>query len=182
MNMGSDEQRHKYAAGIADMSILGGFGLTELGHGSNARDVETIAEYDHSTQEFVLHTPTETAQKIFIGNFACHANHAVVFAQLFVDGVHQGVHVFLFRIRNADGSLCEGVRIKDCGIKSGLQGVDNGRLWLDRKRVPRDAILSRFGRIDAKGQYQSEIQHKGVRFTTMISALVAGRVTVAQVR
>lgn len=49
-----------------------------------------------------------------------------MFAQLYVDGVHHGVHVFLVRIREDNGALAEGVRILDCGIKAGLNGVDNG--------------------------------------------------------
>jgi alkylation response protein AidB-like acyl-CoA dehydrogenase len=96
MNIGNDEQRKKYVDAIAEMSMLGtvdgflfvandsigGFALTELGHGSNAKDIETIAEYDAISKEFVLQTPTETAQKMFIGNLACNANHMTVFAQV----------------------------------------------------------------------------------------------------
>ena len=35
------------------------------------------------------------------------------------------------------------MRIEDCGDKGGLNGVDNGRLWFDRVRVPREALLDR---------------------------------------
>eukprot|EP00474_Spongospora_subterranea_P009338 CRZ09796.1 hypothetical protein [Spongospora subterranea] len=180
MNLGSDAQRIQYGDDIANMTMLGAFGLTELGHGSNARDIETISTYDSSTEEFILNTPTETAQKIFIGNLACHGNHAAVFAQLIVNGVHHGVHVFVVKLREGDGTLSKGVRIQDCGIKSGLQGVDNGRLWLDNKRVPRDALLQRFGAVTPEGKYVSDIAHNGIRFTTMIGALVSGRIAVAQ--
>jgi hypothetical protein len=43
--------------------------------------------------------------------------------QLFVDGVHHGVHVFLVNVRDENGNLTENVRVADCGIKSGLQGT-----------------------------------------------------------
>ncbi len=39
--------------------------------GSNARGIETEARYDTTTGEFVLSTPNELAQKIYIGNLAC---------------------------------------------------------------------------------------------------------------
>ena len=37
--------------------------------------IETIATYDKDTQEFIIETPTETAQKYWIGNAACMSRH-----------------------------------------------------------------------------------------------------------
>jgi len=39
----------------------------ELGHGSDVRGIETTATYDHSTKEFIIKTPSDFAQKYFIG-------------------------------------------------------------------------------------------------------------------
>lgn len=50
----------------------------------------------------------------------------------------QGPHVFVVRIRDDAGRLMPGVRIKDQGPKMGLNGVDNGRIWFDHVRVPRE--------------------------------------------
>jgi acyl-CoA oxidase len=44
--------------------------MTEMGHGSNVRDIETQAIYDKSTQEFIINTPTNSATKFWIGNMA----------------------------------------------------------------------------------------------------------------
>lgn len=40
-----------------------------------------------------------------------------------------------------------GVRISDHGAKQGLNGVDNGQIWFDHVRVPRDAMLDRFAQV-----------------------------------
>ena len=37
--------------------------------------------------------------------------------------------MFVVRLRNADGNLMPGVRVKDNGHKAGLNGVDNGQIW-----------------------------------------------------
>ena len=57
---------------------------------------------------------------------ACHGTHAIVFAQLELDGP-RGVHAFLVQIRNDDSTLTEGVHIEDCGPKCALNGIDNGK-------------------------------------------------------
>ena len=60
-----------------------------------------------------------------------------------------GVHALVVPIRDQAGRVCPGVRIEDCGEKLGLNGVDNGRIWFDNVRVPREALLNRYGDVDA---------------------------------
>jgi acyl-CoA oxidase len=61
----------------------------------------------------------------------------------------------------------------------GLNGVDNGRLWFDDVRVPRTALLDRFGHVAEDGTYSSPIPSSGKRFFTMLGTLVGGRINVA---
>ncbi|MES2124777.1 MAG: acyl-CoA dehydrogenase [Gemmatimonadota bacterium] len=164
---------------ISRGDLLGVFAMSELGHGSNVRDLETTATYDVATQEFVVHTPSGSAHKEWLGNAAAHGRMATVFAQLIVGGARHGVHALLVPIRNADGSTCEGVRIADTGIKEGLNGVDNGRIWFDQVRVPREHLLNRFGDVSPEGTYSSPIANPSRRFFTMIGTLVGGRITIA---
>src|SRR5439155_1513236 len=86
---------------------------------------------------------------------------------------------FLVPIRDKRGRACPGVRIEDCGEKGGLNGVDNGRLWFDQVRVPREALLDRFGAVAPDGSYTSPIANETRRFFTMLGTLVSGRVSVA---
>ncbi len=41
--------------------------MTEMGHSSFLRGLETTATFDKKTQEFVINTPTLTATKWWIG-------------------------------------------------------------------------------------------------------------------
>ena len=71
------------------------------------------------------------------------------------------------------------MRIEDCGPKMGLNGVDNGRIWFDNVRVPREALLNRYGDVNEHGDYESPIEDANKRFFTMLGALVQGRVCIA---
>ncbi len=169
---------HERLSRVANLEELGCFAMSEVGHGSNVADLETVARYDHDTREWVIHTPAESARKEWIGGAARDARMAVVFAQLEVQGERHGVHAFLVPIRQADGSPCPGVRTGDSGHKMGLLGVDNGRLWFEHTRVPVDHLLDRFASVDAEGRYQSPIESPSRRFFTMLGTLVGGRICV----
>eukprot|EP01132_Coremiostelium_polycephalum_P002815 gene2815-3500_t len=179
LNLGTEKHHLKYIKDIDTWKLPGCFGMTELGHGSNVQGVETTATYDKATEEFIINTPSDSAQKFWIGNAALHGQACSVFAQLYIDGVHYGVHVFVVPIRNPDGSVASNVRIMDNGHKLGLQGVDNGRLWFDNKRIPRDNLLNKFGDVQKDGTYVTSIPSKNKRFGSMVAPLVGGRVLIA---
>lgn len=177
--LGTERHHDAYLDDVANLELLGGFAMTELGHGSNVRDIETVARYDAEKDEFVVTTPTESARKEWIGNAAEHGEMVTVFAQLVVERENYGVHAFLVPIRDEEGEPAPDVRIEDCGHKMGLNGVDNGRLWFDDVRVPRENMLDAHGRVDESGEYSSPIPSSGKRFFTMLGTLVGGRVSVA---
>jgi len=81
--------------------------------------------------------------RYWITNGAVHARHAVVFAQLVIDGVGYGVHTILVSIRDKDMRPFPGVTVVDMGVKMGLNGVDNARLSFDNVHVPRTNLLNR---------------------------------------
>jgi acyl-CoA oxidase len=104
---------------------------------------------------------------------------AAVFAQLRVGDDEHGVHALLVPIRDEEGEVLPGVTIEDDGPKIGLNGVDNGRISFDHVRVPRDALLDRFGTVREDGTYSSPIDKATKRFFSMIGTLVQGRISIA---
>jgi acyl-CoA oxidase len=176
LQLGTRRHHDAYLRDLVEGRLLGCFAMTETGHGSNVQALETVATYDASSAEFVLTTPHPGARKDYIGN-ALHAELAVVFAQLVVDGEGRGVHAFAVPIRR-DGEVLAGVEVEDAGPKMGLNGVDNGRLSFDGVRVPREALLDRFAEVSSTGVYSSAIDNPDRRFFTMLGTLVQGRVCV----
>jgi acyl-CoA oxidase len=175
--LGTQRHHDAYLEDLIAGRLLGCFAMTESGHGSNVQALRTVAAYDASTDELVITTPDEDSRKDYIGNAALHAELAVVFAQLEVGGESHGVHAFVVPIRRG-GALLPGVRVEDDGLKMGLNGVDNGRLWFDGVRIARDNLLDRFATITGEGRYQSPIDNPDKRFFTMLGTLVQGRVCV----
>ena len=177
-HLGTRKHHQAYLAKIASLELPGCFAMSETGHGSNVQRVETTATWDADTGEFVIETPTESAQKDYIGNAARDGRMAAVFCQLIVGDESRGVHAILVPIRDEDGSPAAGVEIFDCGEKLGLNGVDNGRLAFHGVRVDRDALLDRYAEVTEDGEYRSPIENENRRFFTMLGTLVQGRVSV----
>lgn len=178
LQLGTRRHHDAYLAPLVRAELLGCFAMTETGHGSNVQALGTTARYDVETQEFVITTPDDSARKDYIGNAAAHASTAVVFAQLAVGGDSQGVHAFVVPIRDDQGQPLPGVRLEDDGPKIGLNGVDNGRIWFDDVRIPRENLLNRYADVSEDGVYSSAIENPDRRFFTMLGTLVQGRVCV----
>ncbi|XP_074313080.1 acyl-coenzyme A oxidase 3, peroxisomal-like isoform X2 [Silene latifolia] len=176
---GTKRHHDKWLKVTEDYGVKGCFAMTELGHGSNVRGIETITTYDPNTEEFVINTPCESAQKYWIGGAANHATHTIVFSQLNINGKDQGVHAFIAQIRDEDGNVCPNVRIADCGHKIGLNGVDNGRIWFDHLRIPRENLLNSVADVSPDGQYLSAIDNPDQRFAAFLAPLTSGRVNIA---
>ncbi len=177
--LGTERHHEEILPRALSGDLLGCFAMSETGHGSNVADIETTATYLPEMEEFEIHTPNDLARKDYIGNAARDGRMAVVFAQLVTDGLEHGVHAFLVPLRSESGETLPGIRIQDNGPKGGLNGVDNGRIWFDRVRIPRGALLDRFSTVHPDGRYESSIPSPGRRFFTTLGTLVGGRVSIA---
>jgi len=177
--LGTEYHHRKYLAKTASCELFGGFAMTEIGHGSNVQALETTAVYDSEHREFIINSPSFSSGKTFIGNAAVDGQVMVVFAQLYVGAANHGVHAFVVPIRDDRGQPLPGITIEDNGLKLGLNGVDNGRIWFHNTRIARTELLNRFAEVTDNGQYRSEIKSNNHRFFTMIGTLVNGRITMA---
>ncbi|MBV9516052.1 MAG: acyl-CoA dehydrogenase family protein, partial [Mycobacteriaceae bacterium] len=163
-NLGTERHHQAYVQKIIDLDLLGCFAMTETGHGSDVQSLETTATYDRDNDEFVIHSPTKTSRKDYIGGAAESASMAAVFAQLITAGpgeepTSHGVHCFVVPIRDDDGKVLPGVTTSDCDYKGGLPGVDNGRIMFDHVRIPRDNLLNKYGDVAGDGTYSSPIDN-----------------------
>jgi acyl-CoA oxidase len=60
----------------------------------------TTATWDDEKKGFLMHTPSTSAIKWWIGELGLFANHAIIFAQLIIRNKKFGVHAFLVPIRD----------------------------------------------------------------------------------
>lgn len=174
-SLGTEKHYEKYLRDIGTLKLPGCFAMTETNHGSNVKGLETTATYNHSDKTFVIHTPHERAQKEYIGNAALHGQMATVFAKLIINDKDYGVNAFIVPLRNEQGKL-PGITIGDCGLKMGLNGVDNGTIRFDQVVIPKENMLDRFARVNDSGEFESNIPSDNRRFFTMLGTLVGGRI------
>jgi len=130
LGWGTEEQKREWLPRIASAEVLGCFGLTEPGTGSDVGNLTTRAVRDGD--DYVL-----TGQKLFITN-GTWAQVALVFARTSDDGP-RGVTAFLVPT-DADGF--EAREIKG---KLGLRGQATAELFLEDVRVPASARLGEEG-------------------------------------
>ncbi|EFA77956.1 acyl-CoA oxidase [Heterostelium album PN500] len=173
-------ERHEIYLPKADcLDIVGCFSMTEIGHGSNVRSLETTATYCPKAGGFIIHSPTPTSQKFWIGGAGLHAHYTTVFARLILGGKDHGVHAFVVPIRDQLNRVLPGVTIKDCGPKMGLNGIDNGQLAFDNVFIPRENLLNKYADVTPDGKYKSDIKPQSI-FTSQMAALVNGRLYVCK--
>lgn len=135
-SQGTTEQVMEWLLPAYQMKITGCLAQTELGHGSNVRGyvialtrnaalifypsprlhrLQTIAEYDKTTEEFVLNTPTLKSIKWWPGGLGISSQFCCVYANLITDGKEQGFHVFMCQLRDEEHRPLPGVEVKEVG-------------------------------------------------------------------
>ena len=149
--LGDEAQVKEWRDKVFGGKAIGCYGQTEIGHGSNVQSLETEAHYDASTKTFTLKSPTSSASKYWPGLLGNFGTHAVLQAQTFVNGKNIGVQTFVIPIRNEKLRTLDRVDAGDIGSKLGMNRTDNGYLLLHHYVVPRSAMLSRYIKIDDKG-------------------------------
>ncbi|KAF1771589.1 hypothetical protein GCK72_003416 [Caenorhabditis remanei] len=164
----NDEQQEKWLGRAKRREIIGCYAQTEMGHGTNLRALETTATYYPSTQEFILHTPTETALKWWPGALGKSSNYAVVVADLVIRDTHYGAHPFMVQLRDEKThNPLPGITVGDIGPKMAFNGADNGFLGFNQYKLPRDHMLMRHSRVEENGTY-TKPPHAKIGYSSMV--------------
>ncbi|CAK9782616.1 acyl-CoA oxidase [Cutaneotrichosporon oleaginosum] len=155
-DQGSAEQHERFLVPAKADKIIGCYAQTELSHGSNVRGLETTATWDPSDKTFIIHSPSLTASKWWIGTLGRTANHALVMAQLIIDGKNYGPHTFVVPVRDVQThEPLPGVYVGDIGPKFGYASMDNGFALFNKVKIPHINMLNRFQVVDPEtGKYQ----------------------------
>ncbi|XP_017007924.2 acyl-coenzyme A oxidase 1 [Drosophila takahashii] len=150
------EQYEDFGKRLERFEICGTYAQTELGHGTYLRGLETRADFDPKTDEFVLNTPKISSYKFWPGGLGHSSNYCLVMAQLYIDNKSKGPHMFFIQVRDEEThEPLPGVHIGDIGKKMGFIGVNNGFLGLKNVRIPRTRMLMRHAQVNADGSYVS---------------------------
>ena len=167
---GNEQQIHFWCPKLLNFEITGSYAQTELGHGSNVRGLQTIAEFDKKTDSFILNTPTLSSMKWWPGCLGKVATHVVLYAQLLIEGKEYGVNVFIMQIRDENHLPLPGIRLGDLGNKVGDNANDTGFMILENVRIPRTHMLSKYRTVNSEGKFVDVIKADAkVHYTTMMT-------------
>jgi len=174
-----DEEQVADLARIQATGQLGCFLLTEAQAGVlSGLIVETTAEWDPATQEFVLNTPTDKAAKNWISQ-GYTAELGVVIARLIVAGHDHGPHAFTMQLRDNDTmEELPGIRVVDMGTKTIANDLDNARVWFDHVRLPKSSLLRKFADIQDDKYVQTTSER--MRIEVIGQRLLTGRQAIAE--
>lgn len=146
---GTEEQKLKYLPKLASGKVIGAFGLTEPGAGSDAGSTKTTAEL--VGDEYIVN-----GGKIFITN-AGKASILTLTAQFIENGENKGIGALIVETDNP------GLKIGPKEKKMGWRASDTRQLFFENMHVPKENVL---------GQPSNG-------FKTFLKTLIGGRISVS---
>ncbi len=126
---GSDEQKRKYLTPLASGEVLGGWGLTEPGSGSDASEMKTTAE--KKGNKWILN-----GSKIFITQGSVGSTH-VILAKTDPGQGAKGISAFIVESDRKGFSF--GPKLK----KLGMNSSDTTELYLEDVEIPKENLLGK---------------------------------------
>ncbi|MFQ3319950.1 MAG: alkylation response protein AidB-like acyl-CoA dehydrogenase, partial [Natronomonas sp.] len=149
IKFGTEEQKEEWARPLAEGEGIGSWALTEPSSGSDASDMDTMAEKDTAEQSSASPAPPEAEQdgdeyvingtKQFITN-ANVANSVLVKAVTDPGAGYDGISTFIVDPENDDG-----FEVSTVWDKMGLNASPTCELQFDDVRIPEDRLLGEEG-------------------------------------
>ncbi|SPJ81829.1 uncharacterized protein FTOL_09234 [Fusarium torulosum] len=126
---------------LLNFDICGQFMLTEIGHGLDARNLETTATLQ-ADGSFDLHTPNAAASKAMPPTtpYCGMPRVAIVFARLMVQGKSRGVKPFVVFLSDAD-AMRPGVSSRILPTRPGTKPLDHAITTFHHVQLPSNALL-----------------------------------------
>lgn len=150
--LGDPEQAKMWRDLVMSAQAIGGYGQTELGHGSNVQGLETEAHYDEKKQVFKIRSPKTTSAKFWPGVLGSGGTHSVTQAKTFVKEKFIGIQTFVVPIRDHNLEVLDGIEAGDIGPKLGFHRVDNGYLKINHSEIPRNYMLMKYIQVTPEGE------------------------------
>lgn len=132
VKFGTEEQKEKWARPLAEGEAMGSWALTEPSSGSDASDMDTMAEKEGD--EYVIN-----GTKQFITN-ATVANSVLVKAVTEPGAGYDGISTFIVDPENDDG-----FEVSTVWDKMGLNASPTCEIQLDDVRIPEERLLGEEG-------------------------------------
>ncbi|KAI8710527.1 hypothetical protein NCS52_01569900 [Fusarium sp. LHS14.1] len=126
---------------LLNFDLCGQFMLTEVGHGLDARNLETRATLQ-TDGSFDLHTPNAGAAKAMPPTtpYCGMPRVAIVFARLMVSGNCHGVKPFLVPLSDSE-TMRPGITARILPTRPGTKPLDHSITTFEHVRLPPNALL-----------------------------------------
>lgn len=164
---------------LLSFDLCGQFMLTEVGHGLDARNLETTATLK-ADGSFDLHTPNAGASKAMPPTtpYCRIPRVAIVFARLIVHGNNEGVKPFVVFLSDKD-AMRPGVSSRILPSRPGTKPLDHSITTFDHVRLPSSALLGSTSRAkDERAEFLRQIRRVSVGTLSLsimgISAIKVG--------
>ena len=164
----TDEQWKEWEPLCLSFKAIFAYAQTEVGHGTWLSKLETTAEFDSTSDEFIINSNGLTGYKYWPGYLGKSCSHALIMAQLVIKSHNYGPHLFVVPIRCLKTyKALPGVDEGDIGPSYAYYERDNGFVGFKNVRIPRRFMLMRYQSVDQYGNYKSEANQK-LMFAAMI--------------
>ncbi|KAL2844255.1 acyl-CoA dehydrogenase NM domain-like protein [Aspergillus pseudodeflectus] len=158
---------------ILNFDVNAQFLLTELGHGLDAKHLETTATL-LADGSFVLHTPHANAAKFMppTSPIRGHPRVGLVLAKLIVGGEDRGVRPFIVHIN--DGTrMSAGITLRVMPRRAGPKMLDHSITTFNQVNLPSSALLGSLDKpANARANFLSVISRISVGTLAISSAMI----------